>query len=327
MTNPTQNFRVAELCLDAIDGLIFTPDTIGTKNGNIHNDVLRSSESAQAPSEMKDLVEVGLTDALGYAIALDKAKVTKYKVGDKMTWHTDSLVNEHHIGTAIVLLNPGEFTGGELQILDVSDDALTDWGIFLPLGTQHQVTEITSGERLVFRAAVMTVGWSTEPLSIAKAADVDDYANTLHAQRLSLEAQLANIEKLERAHADAELSVEFLENLYRYVGYILYESYPTDVTLEYLRGVDRHVHQFLFDEGYKVRLVKCSVSILIDKSFQNEYETIWIRDPEDAKLVFLTVPGTSRVPDTLDIDSEYNDETYDTVATGRVWVLEYAKDE
>ena len=93
----------------------------------------------------------------------EQAQITEYSKGDFYNWHTDTSLNMdkeppvRKLSMTLLLNNPSEFEGGELQIAGTNNTKLMKQGhatIFASF-LQHQVTPVTKGVR---RSLVMWFG-------------------------------------------------------------------------------------------------------------------------------------------------------------------------
>ncbi len=319
--------------VDIFNDVAFTPDSIGTTTDNVYDTTLRHSESADAPSDLTAQIQALLSDKLDIPVILNKAKITKYSVGCGMTWHKDSIVSEEHIGTIIVVLNPGEFTGGDILIKGIKSSTsetkafyYDNNSVFLPIGVSHQVTPIITGTRLVFRAVVCTTEWLDTPPSSNNTDSV--YYKDIQDEIERLQARIAQLQTLHIAIPDdiktALLSQRVIRNNPQSQGYVLVETYNVNITLADLYGMDLAVYKFLHANNRKVKLVKLQLDINLEDPLTTSFIEICVDySNTNAKLILPTIPNVKRVPNSLHIESEYNDGHYYDIARGFSWVMLY----
>ena len=90
---------------------------------------------------------------VGTICDFDIVQIIRYKQGGHYTWHHDVLPPEdgkvRGVSFILLLNDPLEFSGGELQIKDKSDNLLKNIGdiVVFDSKAEHRVTPITSGVR------------------------------------------------------------------------------------------------------------------------------------------------------------------------------------
>lgn len=108
-----------------------------------------------------------------------KWKVHKYMNDGFFVKHSDTKINENHIGT-MVLLPPklySEYEGGELILYDINDSAkieekvvpnIDTWKlVFIKIGQQHEISKVTKGIRYSFTSPYF-INFTTQTLKSSK---------------------------------------------------------------------------------------------------------------------------------------------------------------
>lgn len=101
-------------------------------------------------------------DLTGY---YDMFQCVRYEPGNHFEWHRDSgdksLRPQRKLSFSLLLSDPSEYEGGDLQLFDGGPQTLTskDAGTFIifPSSVQHRVTPVTKGTRFAL------VGWACGP--------------------------------------------------------------------------------------------------------------------------------------------------------------------
>lgn len=319
----------------------FTADKIGTKHGNVRISKARSSQSADG-SELASILfeeikrvlcekDSYLTLQQGYlpeTFALKNPKITRYEVDDMMTWHVDSQCEPGHIGTIIVILNPTEFTGGNLEFKNEFPEIhvlseIEFEAVFFTLDGSHRVLPVTTGTRFVFRSTVcIQREWVTKPLNMSPPVPVGTFLTKLEIRKQELLEEIAQVEATATAYSNNQLPKDFAEKLLEYpeeMGphairtYDMFEKYSSLISPDDLKGVDRIVYEYLRSNGYKILFLKKTYELLIDEPFKENYVEI---TDDSNPLILLTIIGTNTLPEEFNIEEEYNDNTYDSVARG-----------
>jgi hypothetical protein len=137
----------------------------GSSSGNKIDPNVRSSKSYTTqlksdPTIFLDALKRIAPEYLHPAIKWDSCKYTSllvYREGDFFKKHTDTKSSKHHYAT-VLLYPPATFTGGVLEIEKPDNTVFrfegspTDWNLIIFEPTlKHQCSEITSGERYVFK--------------------------------------------------------------------------------------------------------------------------------------------------------------------------------
>ena len=84
----------------------------------------------------------------------DIPQILKYEIDDHYWWHNDVLPPkngmERRVSLCMLLNDPSEFEGGELQIKDKTDNALKNKGdiIIFDSTVRHRVAPVTKGTRI-----------------------------------------------------------------------------------------------------------------------------------------------------------------------------------
>lgn len=155
-------------------------------------------------------------------------KVHKYEKGGFFKSHSDSKINEHHIGT-LVLIPPTNYSlylGGKLILYNMKNDTEIEMEVepnnegwmcvFIPIGQKHEITEVIEGTRYSF----------TSPYFISKVTKIN-MSSCVYSQA-SIEKQLSDM---------------------------LVESSSNDVKNE-LTNIDKQIEQLLLKKNSLLKIVE-----------------------------------------------------------------------
>ena len=126
----------------------------------INYDLLGKYLSSQEIQKILAMIKVGIEQE---EIYIKHGKLLLYSIGGHFALHQDTKINNKHLGTILIFppKNYFHFTGGELICSNqiVLTHLPESWHlIYIPLKTEHSITEILKGHRIVFKYSLFTKG-------------------------------------------------------------------------------------------------------------------------------------------------------------------------
>ena len=271
-----------------------------------------------------------------------------YDPKDKFVKHTDGKKDETHYGT-LLLFPPdviNDFVGGELVIYQsgkelhrIKPQTFDKWTLVaFPVNVEHECLPIISGTRYVFKSKlhlsmtyIKLYGITEHSQPVKVSFDDIDPEIQLHKKKIAEYEKKINdikstIEQLSKLLPSNE-SLDIVEKIKvddSLSFIIVLDRYYNELDPNYLIGEDRLLYNCIVDVYPQTKLSHINdVKHNLGDGCDNARDELYLDDEVGLSLIIYqkNIEKGKTPGDVTNQESEYNDSTYDNIATTNITVI------